>query len=95
MGLPPFAKSDEKEDSKTPPKGSNEGEEYYETVELTDFLEYNINTEKKESTSFQSVPLGVLIGFFFGVVFMIALLMIFIYGWNKYQSMRNEIPIKC
>ena len=91
---PTFAKSDEKEDSKTPTKYSNEGEEYFETVELTDFIEYNINTEKKESTSFQCIPLGVLIGFFFGVIFIIALQTIFIYGWNKYQSMRNEIPIK-
>ena len=88
---PTFANSDVKDDSKTPEKDFNEGEEYYKTV---DFLEYNVNTESMESTSFQSVFLGVFIGFFFGVIFMIALLMIFIYGWNKYQSIRNEIPIK-
>ena len=90
---PTFAKSDEKEDSKTPPKDSNEGEEYYETVEVTDFFQYNINTETKKPTSFQNF-LGTFIGFFGGVIFTIALLTSFIYGWNKYQSMRNEIPIK-
>ena len=32
--------------------------------------------------------------FFGGIVFTIVLLVVFTYGWNKFQSMRNGMPVK-
>ena len=47
-----------------------------------------VSTETPVSKSFQG---GV---FFGGIVFAIVLLMIFTYGWNKYQSRKNGTPIQ-
>ena len=48
------------------------------------------STEAPQSMS-KSFKGGV---FFGGIVFAIVLLMIFVYGWNKYQSKKNGTPIQ-